>query len=252
MRRALIFSLLLIMLIPACAPEAAPTEEATEVTEAPTDVTEIPTEPSAPADATAEPVSMGPVEEMVLKQLAEHLGLQESDITLVSSEETEFGDACLDVAMEGVMCAQVVTPGRTIVLDADGVQYEYHTSEDGSRVQPASLAMVWKREGGIAGFCDTLTVFRSGEVFTSNCKSQQAEGTMGSLVDLLTTNEQQEFHRWISEFGETKLDASDPKGVADGMMLTLTWFGSGDAKPSEPEQQELFNFAQDLYQELAK
>lgn len=252
MRRALIVSMLLILLVTACASDAAPTEEATEVSESPADVTEIPTEPSVPADAATEPVSMGPLEEMVIEQLAENLGLQERDITVVSSEETEFGDACLGVTMEGVMCAQVVTPGRAIVLEADGVQYEYHTSEDGSRVQPASLAMVWKREGGIAGFCDTLTVFRSGEVFTSNCKSQQAEGTMGSLAALLTASEQKEFHQWVREFGEAELDASDPKGVADGMMLTLIWFGSGDAEPSESEQQELFNFAQDLYQELAK
>jgi hypothetical protein len=252
MRRALIVSMLLIMLVTACAPDAAPTEEATEVTGAPTEVTEVPTEPAAPPDATGEPGSMGPLEEIVIEQLAEHLGLQESDITVVSSEEAEFSDACLGVTMEGVMCAQVVTPGRVIMLEADGVQYEYHTSEDGNRVQPASLAMVWKREGGIAGFCDALTVFRSGEVFTSSCKSQQAEGTMGSLARLLTSSEQKEFHQWVSEFGEAELDASDPKGVADGMVLTLAWFGSGDAEPSELEQQELFNFAQDLYQELAK
>ena len=252
MRRALIVSMLLILLITACAPDAAPTEDATEVTESPADVTEIPTEPAVPADAATEPVSMGPLEEMVTKQLAEHLGLQEGDITVVSSKETEFDDACLGVTVEGVMCAQVVTPGRVIVLEAEGAQYEYHTSEDGSRVQPASLAMVWKREGGIAGFCDTLTVFRSGEVFTSNCKSQEAEGTMGSLDALLTSSEQKEFHQWVSEFGEAELDASDPKGVADGMMLTLNWFGTGNAEPSELEQQELFNFAQDLYQELAK
>ena len=248
MRRAWIVSILLVMLLTACAADAAPTE----VTESPADVTEIPTEPSTPEDASTEPASMRPLEEMVIKQLAEHLDLQERDIAVISNEETEFGDACLGVTMEGVMCAQVVTPGRTIVLEADGVQYEYHTSEDGSRVQPASVALVWKREGGIAGFCDALTVFRSGEVFTSNCKFQQAEGVMGSLAELLTAKERQEFGQWLSELGETDLDASDPKGVADGMTLTLAWFGMGSAEPSESEQQELFNFAQDLYQELAK
>jgi hypothetical protein len=187
----------------------------------------------------------------VIKQLAANLDLKESDITLVSNEETEFGDACLGVAMEGVMCAQVVTPGRIIVLEANGVQYEYHTSEDGSRVQPASLALVWKREGGIAGFCDTLTIFRSGEVFTSKCNAQ-AEGRMGTVADLMTAKERQQFSDWMAKFGEAKLDASDPKGVADRMVVTLEIFGAGSSQLTNSEEQVLFKFAQSLYQELAQ
>lgn len=149
------------------------------------------------------------------------------------------------------MCAQVVTSGRTIVLEANGIPYEYHTSEDGSRIQPASLGLVWKREGGIAGFCDTLTVFRSGEVFASKCGSQP-EGTMNTFATLMTAREIQQFQSWISEFEETQLDASDPKGVADRMVVTVEAFGLGDASPTESEEQELFNFAQDLYQKMNK
>lgn len=243
MRRVLFGIVLFILILAACAPAEAATEEPS-----------YPSEPSYPGEQPAStdiPADLTPAELAVIRQLAENLALQESDISVISSEKTEFSDACLGVAMEGVMCAQVVTPGRVIVLEANGVQYEYHTSEDGSRVQPASLALVWKREGGIAGFCDTLTVFRSGEVYTSKCSSQ-TEGTMGSLATLLTASEQKQFREWITEFGDVKLDASDPKGVADGMLLTLDWYGNGSEEPSEAERQELFNFAQDVYQEAAK
>ena len=153
--------------------------------------------------------------------------------------------------MEGVLCAQVVTPGRILVLEADGLAYEYHTSEDGDRVQPATVALVWKREGGIAGFCDVLTVFRSGEVFTNNCNSQ-SDGSMGTLAELLTSGERQAFGAWTAELGEVQLDDSDPQGVADRMVVTLEFFGAGSGEPTEAEQQELFDFAQDLYQELAR
>lgn len=195
--------------------------------------------------------NVGAAEEMVIKQLAANLNLQESEITVVSSEEVEFGDACLGVAMEGVMCAQVVTPGRIIVLEVNGIQYEYHTSQNEGRVQPATLALLWKREGGIAGFCDTLAVFRSGEVLTSNCKSQEEE-KMRSFATLLTPMEIQQFTDWTADFGEAKLDASDPKGVADRMVVTLEFIGSGIREPAESEQQALFEFAQDLYQKLSR
>ena len=196
-------------------------------------------------------LSAGPAEATVIKQLASNLGLEESDIQVVSSEVVEFSDACLGITQEDVMCAQVVTPGRIIVLEAKGMEYEYHTSEGGDRVQPASLALVWKREGGIAGFCDTLTVFRSGEVFTSSCKAQ-TDGKMGTIAELLNAPEREQFQDWIAGFAEVKLDASDPKGVADQMVVTLDFFGIGSEEPGESEQQELLTFAQDLHRQLAK
>lgn len=191
------------------------------------------------------------VEQMVIKQLAANLGLQENDISVVSSTEIEFDDACLGVAMEGVVCAQVVTPGHIIVLEANGVQYEYHTNADGSRIQPATLAMVWKREGGIAGFCDILTVFRSGEVYASKCKAQ-SDVRMGTFANLLSANQQKQFMDWIAQFGQASLDASDPQGVADRMVETLDFFGTGKKQPTKSEQQALFEFAQNLYQKLTQ
>lgn len=193
----------------------------------------------------------GAVEETVIKQLAANLGLQEVDIKVIRSEMVEFRDSCLGIEQEGVMCAQVVTPGRIIVLEANGIQFEYHTSADGSRVQPAMLAMVWKREGGIAGFCDVLTVYRSGEILTTRCNAEAA-GRMGTFADLLSATEKEQFNDWIAEFGEVKLDASDPEGVADRMVVTLEFFGTGSGQPTDSEQQALFNFAQELYQKMSQ
>jgi hypothetical protein len=189
------------------------------------------------------------VERMVIKQLAANLGLQENDISVVSDTSVEFRDGCLGISMPDVKCPQVVIPGHTIVLEANGVQYEYHTSANGSRVQPATLALVWKREGGIAGFCDTLTVFLSGEVYATKCKPQ-AEGKMGTFANLLSSREQAQFMDWISAFAQSKLDASDPQGVSDRMMVTLELLGNGSKQPAKLDRQALFTFAQDLYQKL--
>lgn len=194
--------------------------------------------------------SAGTAEQTVIKQLAGNLGLKESDIKVVSNSEVEFPDSCLGVAMPDMMCAQMVTPGHIIVLEAGGVQYEYHTSADGSQVQPATLALNWKREGGIAGFCDDMTVFRSGEIYTQQCKT--GEGRMATFANSLSAQERKQFNDWMTQFGQANLDASDPAGVADRMVVTLNLFGTGSKQPTKAEQQALFEFAQNLYQKVNK
>lgn len=190
-----------------------------------------------------------PVEAILIRQLADNLVLDADTITIISNEPVEFGDACLGVVMQDVMCAEVVTPGRIVVLEADGIQYEYHTSEDGSLIQPATFAITWKREGGIVGFCDSMTVFLSGEVYGNQCKSQPNE-TMGTFATLLSSAEKDQFNTWIEEYGSVTLDSSDPKGVADGMTNVVVLFGNGKGKPGKPVEGEIFTWAQELFQKL--
>jgi hypothetical protein len=189
------------------------------------------------------------IEVVLIRQLAENLGLQEASVSVVSNEPVEFADACLGVAMQDVMCAQVIVPGRIVVLEADGVQYEYHVSDDGRLIQPATLALTWSRDGGIAGFCDRLTVFRSGEVYGSSCKSQTG-GMMGTFSSLLSDEEIAQLQGWLEEYGSVSIEASDPLGVSDRMTLSLNLYGNGSAKPLKAEEDRLFDWAQTLYQKL--
>lgn len=191
----------------------------------------------------------GSVEELVINQLASNLGLDESDISVVSNTDIEFSDACLDVAMHNVVCAEVVTPGKIIVLEAESVQYEYHVSNDGTRVQPATLALTWTREGGIAGFCDSLTVFLSGEVYGNQCKSQP-NGAMGTFANLLSADERTQFNTWVKELGQVDLNASDPEGVSDRMSVTLTFQGRGKGTLAKSDEQALFLWTQAVLQKL--
>jgi len=193
----------------------------------------------------------GALQEMVVKQLASNLGLKESDISVASTAEVEFGDACLDVAMNDVICAQIVMPGQIIVLEAKDIQYEYHVTNDGSNIQPATLALTWTRDGGIAGFCDRLTVFLSGEVYGSQCNSDphQAQSTFAKL---LAVHERQIFDAWVKKSGALHVDASDPVGVSDRMEVTLSFQGIGKGALNNSEQQELLLWTQDLYQNLYK
>ena len=236
MKKFLITIPLLVLMITACSPEF-------QGTEAPADEADT-------AVPTVEPEQhLDPVEQAVVKQLAANLGLKQSDISVVSNEPVEFADACLGVAMEGVECAEVVTKGHTIVLEAKGIEYEYHTSADGEHIQPATLALTWKREGGIAGFCDSLTVFLSGEIYGDQCRSE-SDGTMDTFANLFSASDHKQFDAWMTQFGDVTLDASDPKGVSDRMEVTLALYGLGGNKPDKAEQQALFTWAQKLFQKL--
>ena len=237
MKKLLFGLLILVFALTACAPQT-PTEPPSLIVEQPEQ------------DDSSTGGGLTPVEYAVVKQLAGNRGLKIKDITVVENMEMDFKDICLGVSMQDVMCAQVVTAGHIIVLEADGIQYEYHTSEDGSRIQPATLAMTWSRDGGIAGFCDRMTVFLSGEVYGSQCKSE--DGRMESFATLLSSEKRDQFSNWMGEYGEKTLDISDPKGMADGMSLVIELFGSGNGKPGKPVQQEMFTWAQELFTELYK
>jgi hypothetical protein len=69
--------------------------------------------------------------------LADELGIPGSQVTIVSVAWVEWPDSCLGVRTPGIMCAQVITPGYLILLEADGQQYEYHTDLTGANVVQA-------------------------------------------------------------------------------------------------------------------
>jgi hypothetical protein len=202
-----------------------------------------------PAEVTEAPASS--VEDAIAQLLADNLDLDTSAVSVKSNHEVEFNDACMDVvAFSDVTCAQVVTPGRVVVLEAHGIEYEYHTTPEGDVIHPVTLALTWTREGGIAGFCDRLVVFLSGEIYATNCKSQPAEAA-GTFAEFLSASEMSQFNTWFTRFGEVDLDVSDPVGVADGMKNTLVFYGDGTGKPGKADQQSLLEWAQSLYAKLS-
>ncbi len=199
--------------------------------------------------ATPTPVQLTVAQQAAVLRLAFNLGVSMDRIRVVSDVETEFTDACLGVSLEGVMCAQAITPGRTITLETDGLEFEYRVNADESRMLPATVALVWERDGGIAGFCDRATVFLSGEVYGSDCRSENPDAAAKSFVDLMTDAERTQFLIWAKQFGSLNLDDSDPVNVvADRMTVTLQFYGKGNQKPTESEQRALFDMAQKLYQ----
>jgi hypothetical protein len=67
--------------------------------------------------------------------LAQRLKVDIDTIKLVNAEQIDWPDACMGIQQPGIMCAQVITPGYKVILEANGQQYEYHTNESGSVVR---------------------------------------------------------------------------------------------------------------------
>jgi|GEM_PF-248035 len=71
----------------------------------------------------------------VRQQLVEQLGLAERNIVIVSAERQEWPDACLGLARANEVCAQVVTPGWLVVVEANNRRYEVRTDLAGNEVR---------------------------------------------------------------------------------------------------------------------
>ncbi len=62
------------------------------------------------------------------RDLAQRLGLSESDVAVKSVDPADFPDAALGAPLEDEMSAQVITPGRRIKLKANDKDYEYRAT----------------------------------------------------------------------------------------------------------------------------
>ena len=67
--------------------------------------------------------------------LAKSLNMDPYEITAASAAAVDWPDACL--GNPGVACADVITAGYRIMLQARGTTYEYHTNLDGSQILAA-------------------------------------------------------------------------------------------------------------------
>lgn len=67
--------------------------------------------------------------------LSVQTGVALEDIQILDFERVEWANACLELPQEGESCAEVITPGFRIELEANGQLYEVHTDEQGAVIR---------------------------------------------------------------------------------------------------------------------
>lgn len=99
-----------------------------------------------------------------------------------------------------------------------------------------TVILIWHRQGGIAGFCDDVTVLASGAYTVVTCKDQATQRGQ------LTESQLLQLTRFVNKLQSFENDNNDP-AVADAMSIKTTFKGLGPLEASVEDIATLNNFA---------
>ena len=69
------------------------------------------------------------------ERLATRLGITEGSIVILTAYERQWPDSCLGLSRTGEACAEVITPGYRVTMEAAGKTYVYRTNSSGTNVR---------------------------------------------------------------------------------------------------------------------
>jgi hypothetical protein len=126
---------------------------------------------------------------------------------------------------------------------AEWAQIVYLEASSPSPMPNNGLALTWHREGGIAGFCDDLKIYRSGFAVAASCKGNQQQplGTTWLSDAQLTP-----FFTWLDQLQSSDGKTTDP-ATADAMTISWMLASSGKRAPSEVERQQITGLAAQVF-----
>ncbi|MBP7692776.1 MAG: hypothetical protein KA764_12700 [Anaerolineales bacterium] len=202
-------------------------------------------EPAATPAPTPARVDAVPAQLAAIKALSVSTGVPVDQVRVLSTERVDWPDGCLGVPATETACPAAATPGFRIMLEAAGQRHRFHTTLTGSAVveAPAEVRLTWHREGGLAGFCDVLTVTTAGAAQAGACNANPATAP-------LTAEEVAQLRQWAEQYGPVVIVIGDP-GAADSMLMSLEMDGAGAAQPDEAAQQALLEWSQTVFTRLA-
>jgi hypothetical protein len=133
---------------------------------------------------------------------------------------------------------------RTIAEWARLAATEAQTGQPGST---EGLLFTWHREGGIAGFCDDLTVYRTGLAIASSCKGEETEAVGEARLE---GERLARAYEWLDTYAPFEYEETDP-AEADAMTVGMIFYGVGGEEAPDEVVQEMLLFASTLYHELS-
>lgn len=133
-------------------------------------------------------------------------------------------------------------PGEVVTVES-APPTEEPAKGDEEGLETVGGGFEWRREGGIAGFCDIVTVY-AGTATVATCRADPPE----IVADLTLTNDQsQQVLTWLEELASFEHEQSDGP-VADSMSIILTFEGQGDNRVTDDIIAEMEAMALELLQ----
>lgn len=99
----------------------------------------------------------------------------------------------------------------------------------GEELESAGGGFTWRREGGIAGFCDIVTVVAGDTATVATCRADPPDA-LGSVA--LTAAQAERLAGWVERLASFEHEQSDP-ATADGLTITISFTGNGDRQPTD-------------------
>ncbi len=208
------------------------------------------TPPPEPIPPTPGPSLPKPVTDARI-ELAQRLGVREIQIEVVNVQPTQWPDACMGIQVSGIRCDSAPVPGYQITLGYGGQNYVYHTDRAGDIAVLANLPgqseqnilLHWTRVGGVAGFCNDLTVYQNGEVRAINCPG----GVVRQVIHTqLPPGQFQLLQSWVNQYNSLSLQRTAPATV-DNLVINLRFRGSGSQSFDPQQMRFLFDYAAGVY-----
>ena len=179
------------------------------------------------------------------------LNLDSNLVRIVSSSQVEWSDSCLDVDQPGVDCLPQATEGYWVVMEANGLQFDYHSDLTGSDIQPATPALTWTRQGGEQDYCDRLIIYLPDTAHACWCQSGEMKAATVNLLETLSVEEYDQLIGLLRKFNENSVDQSSSGGL-ESAAVSLTFYGQGEEFPNSDQQQSILAIAQEIFSRITR
>lgn len=138
-----------------------------------------------------------------------------------------------DTEATGVEQRQIAEWARLTAVEASS----------GQQSVELGLAMLWRREGGVAGFCDDLLIYSTGQVRSYSCGGDAIEPTGEGR---LSAEELEQLYEWLDTFQQTMVEEIDD-AEADAMTIQMLLVGRGMEEATDEQKQDMAAFAEEQF-----
>jgi hypothetical protein len=137
------------------------------------------------------------------------------------------------VLLSAVACAPAVLNATPIPVSTSPAIPPVSTPPSDSPV------VKWHRDGGIAGFCDVVSIYSNGNAQVSSCK------TKNPAEVVLTSAQLGQLKNWLANLKDFSIQQKDD-AVADAMTVNLVFSGSGSSEATDYDRQSILSFVSEI------